>query len=112
MFNLADLSLLLCLLAIVFGFWQWRLQDETARQYAEHICQRHQLQLLDIARKSGGLSWRHQLGWRATFQFGFSSDGETRYEGSLTLLNLHLQNSQLPPYRVESTDDDVERVLH
>jgi len=99
MFNLFDLVLLFSFLAICGSFWQWRQQDEAARNYAQQLCKRHELQLLDIARKTGRPSWQKGPGWLAEFQFGFSSDGEMRYEGSIDLFNLRLKESYIPPHR-------------
>lgn len=99
MFNLYDLILLFAFLGICAAFWQWRQQDETARRYAQQLCKKHGLQLLDIARKSGRLSWQNGPGWIARYQFGFSSDREKRYEASLELFNLRLKEHHIPPHR-------------
>ncbi|RUO44367.1 DUF3301 domain-containing protein [Aliidiomarina taiwanensis] len=99
MFNLYDVLVLFVFIGICAAFWQWRQQDETARTYAQHLCKKHELQLLDIARKSGRPSWQNGLGWLARYEFGFSSDREKRYEASLTLFNLRLQEHHIPPHR-------------
>lgn len=99
MFNLTDLLLLLGFISIAVAFWQWRQQDEKARQYAQQLCKRHELQLLDIARKKGRPSWQNGMGWLATFQFGFSSDRKMRYEGTIELFNLRLKDTFIPPHR-------------
>lgn len=99
MFNLYDLLILFAFLAVCAAFWQWRQQDETARTYAQQLCKKHGLQLLDIARKSGRLSWQNGPGWIARYQFGFSSDREKRYEASLQLFNLRLTEHHIPPHR-------------
>ncbi len=109
MFNLTDLLLLFGFIAVCGAFWQWRQQDEAARTYAQQLCKRHELQLLDIARKRGRPSWQHGLGWLAVFQFGFSSDRELRYEGRLELFNLRLKDTYIPPHRTP-TELPEERV--
>lgn len=100
--NLTDLVLLLLLLVVVVLFWNWRRQEEQARHHAQRVCQQHELQLLDLARQSGRLVLHRGPAWRAEFSFGFSSDGETRYEGVLTLHNLQLADVALPAHRVNA----------
>lgn len=101
---LGDVVLLLLLLGCAALFWQWRRQAELAGTYARRYCQQHQLQLLEIHRASGKLSWhRSAPGWSALFIFDFSSDGESRYQGQLWLFNLHLQQIEVPPYRLPET---------
>lgn len=95
-----DFLLLFILVGIAVGFWLWRKQDEFARNHAIRICQRNHLQLLDIARKKSYPSFKYGISWLAQYQFGFSSDGETRYEGQLELRGFRLSHSELPPYRV------------
>lgn len=108
MFNLTDLMLLFGFIGVCGAFWQWRQQDEAARQYALQLCKRHELQFLDIARRKGRPRWQKGFGWLAVFQFGFSSDGEMRYEGTLDLFNLRLQDTYIPPHRTP-TDLPEER---
>ena len=92
------LLLIACLGAWLF--WSWRKQEEFAKRQIQHICKQASLQFLDVARHSGKVSFKHGLQWQAEFVFGFSSDGETRYEGVVTLLNFHLKDYQLPPHRL------------
>lgn len=97
--GLMDALYLLLLILIVYLFWQWRLQEESARKHAETVCKQYKVQFLDIARSGGRLRLTPRTGWEAEFQFGFSSDTKSRYEGELTLLNLHLRDVQMPPHR-------------
>lgn len=108
--NLIDVLALLGLFLLGYLFWQWRLQEEHARRHAEQICAKNKVQFLDIARTAGKFALKPKLGWQAQFTFGFSSDSKSRYEGSITLINLFLQTSQLPPFRFHANphDDDVE----
>lgn len=108
--NLIDVLVLLGLFLLGYLFWQWRLQEEHARRHAEQICAKNKVQFLDIARTTGKFAFKPKLGWQAKFTFGFSSDSKSRYEGSITLINLYLQNSQLPPFRFHANphDDDVD----
>ncbi|TRW49563.1 DUF3301 domain-containing protein [Aliidiomarina halalkaliphila] len=103
--NLFELIVLLGLFLLAYLFWQWRLQEEFARQHAEALCKRHDLQLLDIARASGRPRFRPKTGWEACFVFGFSSDIQSRYEGQIWLLNRHLRDYRLPTYRQVTEPD-------
>ena len=97
--GLMDALYLLLLILGVYLFWQWRLQEESARKHAETVCKQYKVQFLDVARSGGRLRLTPRTGWEAQFQFGFSSDTKSRYEGELTLLNLHLRDVQMPPHR-------------
>ncbi|MCH8491727.1 MAG: DUF3301 domain-containing protein [Idiomarina sp.] len=97
--GLMDALYLLLLILGVYLFWQWRLQEESARKHAETVCKQYKVQFLDVARSGGRLRLTPRTGWEAQFQFGFSSDTKSRYEGELTLLNLNLRDVQMPPHR-------------
>jgi hypothetical protein len=97
--GLMDALYLLLLILGVYLFWQWRLQEESARKHAETVCKQYKVQFLDVARSGGRLRLTPRTGWEARFQFGFSSDTKSRYEGELTLLNLNLRDVQMPPHR-------------
>lgn len=102
---LGDAILLLLVGFVVLLFWQGRRQAEHARRYVEQYCKKHQLQFLDIAWQSGRPAKRaRHIGWLSTYEFGFSSDGESRYVGQATLLNLRLVEVNVPPHRVPSAD--------
>lgn len=107
--NLTELVVLLTLIFLGYLFWQWRMQEEFARQHAEALCKRYQLQFLDIARESGRPRFRPRTGWEATFVFGFSSDNQSRYEATIVLMNRHLRDYKLPTYRQEAepSSEDV-----
>ncbi|RUO36306.1 DUF3301 domain-containing protein [Aliidiomarina sanyensis] len=109
MINLLELVVLLSLLLLGYLFWQWRMQEEFARQHAEALCKRYKLQFLDIARHSGRPRFRPRTGWEATFVFGFSSDSQSRYEATVILMNRHMLDYTLPTYR-QSTEPSAEDV--
>ncbi|MGM0480627.1 MAG: DUF3301 domain-containing protein [Pseudomonadota bacterium] len=97
---LFDVLLLLLIALFVWVFWQHRQQSESAYRHAARYCKQQRLQLLDVRRDTTRWSFKgRQPGWRATFKMGFSSDGETRYEGDLELHNQQLIGVQLPPFR-------------
>lgn len=109
MFDLTSVMLIALLSTIAALFWQIRQLGELAQQHAERYCRQHQLQYLDIARQRNRLSFsRGESGqrgpyWRTEFCFGFSSDREHRYEGTLVMANRRLLQIKTPVYR--TTDD-------
>lgn len=103
--NLFDVLMLLLALLGAYLFWQWRLQEEHARKHAEAICKKYNVQFLDIARSHGKPRFTPRTGWEAGFQFGFSSDIQTRYEGELILLNLNLRDVTMPPHRAHAMEE-------
>ncbi|MGX5914357.1 DUF3301 domain-containing protein [Aliidiomarina sp. Khilg15.8] len=108
MFDLSSVLLLALIAVIAMLFWQWRQQNEFAHAHAARYCKQEGLQLLDIARIRGRLVWtKRGLAWRADFILGFSSDGQSRYEGTLRLLNLRLQGIDMPVFR-EPTNTSAE----
>ena len=99
MLTLWDLSGLL-LLAVLLNHW-WRSRDAKAwaLQYAAQRCQELDLQLLDqsivlhkirLARGDGGM-----LQWWREYRFEFSSTGQDRYPGSLTMSGYRLLSIEL-----------------
>ncbi|WP_322407340.1 DUF3301 domain-containing protein [Idiomarina sp. PL1-037] len=99
--NLLDVIVLLALATAIWVFWQHRQQSESAQKHALFYCKQQGLQFLDIRREDTRWSFKgSQPGWRSTFKMGFSSDGETRYEGDLTLHNQRLVGVELPPFRI------------
>ncbi len=102
---LSDAIVLLCVALVIVLFWQGRRQAEYARRYAQQYCKQNQLQFLDIAWKRGRIAkiGRH-IGWLSDYEFAFSSDGESRYEGNISLINLRLRDVSTPPYRLPSVD--------
>lgn len=100
MFDLSSVLLLALIVVIAMLFWQWRQQNEFAHAHAARYCKQEGLQLLDVARISGRLVWsKRGPAWRADFILGFSSDGQSRYEGTMRLLNLRLQSVDMPVFR-------------
>ncbi|GKQ66852.1 hypothetical protein KAM344_20170 [Aeromonas caviae] len=84
-----------------WAFWQQRRQAELAWQYMRRYCQHHDLQLLSLARTHRAL--RHKpLRLLTYYQFEFSSDGESHYQGQLCMQGLHVAGVELPPHRLPS----------
>ncbi|WP_421295958.1 DUF3301 domain-containing protein [Aeromonas veronii] len=91
------------LLLIAMGglFWLQRQQAEVAWQYMRRYCQHHDLQLLSLARHRRELA-HNPLRLLTHYQFEFSSDGESHYQGTLKMQGLHVVGIDLPPHRIPS----------
>lgn len=98
---LTDAILLLSIGLAFTLFWQGRRQAEQARRYVQRYCEQQQLQFLDIAWQGGKIAKvKRYIGWLSRYEFGFSSDGESRYTGQATLINMRLVDINTPPYRL------------
>lgn len=82
-----------------WAFWQQRRQAELAWQYMRRYCQHHDLQLLSLARTHRALGHK-PLRLLTYYQFEFSSDGESHYQGQLCMQGLHVAGVELPPHRL------------
>jgi hypothetical protein len=86
---------LLVILAVLMWFWQNTLYvRELALKAAQDVCLRQHLQLLDatvtlqrvVLRRSAG-----RLLLQRTFQFSYSSDGDSRNTGFVILAGNHVE---------------------
>lgn len=97
---------LLCAVAGALWFGLDSLKcRELAVQQARHACQMAGVQLLDdaLATECWRLKRNEQgnLSWYRRYRFEFSSDGERRYQGTLSLLGHRLVAVQMEAYRME-----------
>ncbi|MGY3862134.1 DUF3301 domain-containing protein [Aeromonas lacus] len=90
---------ILALMAIAGAFWLQRRQAELAWQYMRRYCQHHDLQLLSLARNRREVTGK-PLRLLTHYQFEFSSDGESHYQGTLKMQGLHVIGVELPPHRI------------
>ncbi|WP_421196567.1 DUF3301 domain-containing protein [Aeromonas jandaei] len=90
---------ILALMAIAGAFWLQRRQAELAWQYMRRYCQHHDLQLLSLARSRREVAGK-PLRLLTHYQFEFSSDGESHYQGTLKMQGLHVIGVELPPHRI------------
>ncbi|MGN5112362.1 DUF3301 domain-containing protein [Aeromonas jandaei] len=90
---------ILALMAIAGAFWLQRRQAELAWQYMRRYCQHHDLQLLSLARSRREVAGK-PLRLLTHYQFEFSSDGESHYQGILKMQGLHVIGVELPPHRI------------
>ena len=98
---MATTWLIIGLLLICYLFWLQRKQDERAILLAKHLCKKHQLQYLDCGRLQHKLERRQgRLRWLTHYGVDFSSDGESRYQGTLSLSGLQYAAFDLPAYRL------------
>lgn len=99
--NLFDILVLLAILAFGYQFWRLRAMAEYANLYLTRYCDKHQLQLLDVARTHTRLSWQSgKLDWQCEFRFAFSGNGEDAQTGHLYMQGIKVVETQLPAYRI------------
>lgn len=100
-FNLLDILLFAVIIAVSFQFWRIRAISEYARRYLERYCDTQALQLISVARSKTRLTlFKAKLDWYTEFTFEFSSTGEERYFGILSLRGLTVVNTDMPAYRI------------
>jgi len=93
------------LLIVCLIFWYFiylRRVSEFARMHVNKYCKKESLQFIAIARRSSRLSFSKRQGihWVSVFDFEFSGDGESQYQGALTLKGYKLDNMDIPAYRI------------
>jgi uncharacterized protein DUF3301 len=100
----ADIYLLLGIFLLVWYFIYLRKIAEAARKQATFYCKKEGLQYIAIARRSSRLRFNKRLGifWLSIFDVEFSGDGESSYQGAMTLHGLKLIDVELPAYRVSN----------
>lgn len=92
---------LLILLTLGWLFWQTRLLAENAKKAVDDYANKHDLQILALARTALKPS-RNNHGrfcWKAHFQFEFSSDGESYYVGNIVINGDNVISIDTPAYR-------------
>ena len=99
---MANIYLLLFIALLLWYFVHMRKVAESARQFAVQHCKKEQLQFIAIARSSNRIrfSKRQGLYFETTYTFEFSGDGESEYQGKLTLAGYRLLNIEMPAYRI------------
>ncbi|MGB1198760.1 MAG: DUF3301 domain-containing protein [Thalassotalea sp.] len=93
------------LLIFCLIFWYFiylRKVAECARYHAKKYCDNENLQFIAIARIANRLNFTKQAGlhWLTKFEFEFSGDGMSQYQGIVTLEGYKLKDIYLPPYRI------------
>ena len=99
---MGNIYLLLIIALILWYFVHMRKIAESARKFAIQHCQKEQLQFIAIARSSNRLKFSKRLGlyFETAFTFEFSGDGQSEYQGTVTLAGYRLINIDMPAYRI------------
>ena len=84
-----------------WAFWQQRRQAELAWQYMRHYCHHHNLKQQTLERTPRAPEHK-PLRLLTYYQFEFSSDGESHYQGQHCMQGLHVAGVELPPHRLPS----------
>ncbi len=101
---LGDLLLIALAVGAVWLWWKFNGAKELARATAKRHCQQLEVQLLDdtVALQKCWLR-RNKLGnvciWYC-YIFEFSTTGEKRYQGIVTLLDKHIEEIQLETHHM------------
>lgn len=97
-----NIYFLLIAFIICWYFIYMRKVAEAAKKHALNYCSQSKLQFISIARKTSRLSFAKNSGlyFLSVFDFEFSGDGESSYQGLITLQGLKLNNIDVPAYRV------------
>lgn len=87
---------------ICWYFIYLRQVSEAGRKHAQRYCKKEQLQFITIARQYTRMSFSKQQGLfvKSAFEFEFSGDGESSFQGTLFLNGNKLDSVELPPYRI------------
>jgi len=93
----------LCFFAVLISFW-WHsdIVKGIALSHAKSQCQRQEVQFLDQSMVLSSL-WpiRNKIGslsFSRIYQFEFSSTGEQRYKGSVTITGRKLEGIEMEPH--------------
>ncbi len=93
------------LLVVCLFLWYFiylRKVSECALRHIKSYCKKENLQFISLARHSSRLSFSKDLGphWNSVFDFEFSGDGESSYQGQATLKGYKLDNIHVPMYKI------------
>ncbi len=100
--DLTTIWLGLGVFCIGWHFYYQRQLAEAARSHAHKYCEQQGIQFISIAKISSGLMMVPGKGvrWKNRYLFEFSGDGQSKYEGTLTLLGNQVQTIETPVYKV------------
>lgn len=90
------------LCAIGYLFWQNRSISEAAVAHVTRYCDKHNLQMISVARKKTRIAViAGKLGWKTEFEFEFSGNKENKYAGVLCMSNRIATSIDVPAYRID-----------
>lgn len=97
-----NVYLLLMVALVCWYFFYLRKLAEMGTYHAKQYCQQANLQFIAVARRCSRLTINKKYGlhWLSSFDFEFSGDGESSYQGELILRGLKLEHVSIPPYRI------------
>ena len=89
-----------CLVCWYFGYI--RKVSEAALKHCQYYCENEDLQFIAIARRSSRFKFSKKSGFHlfSLYDFEFSGDGDSCYQGVVSLKALKLDRVELPAYRV------------
>jgi hypothetical protein len=102
------LTHILLISSLLLGFLYWfnaMKVKEIALKATQAHCQKMEVQMLDDYIASDGIRLvRDKAGrrqWQRRFSFEFSSTGEKRYHGKITLLGQRVETIEMEPHQIE-----------
>jgi len=98
--------ILLCFMCLVYAYWvNAQKAKEIALEAARNHCLVMEVQMLDGYVALNGIWLKRdkagKLGLRRLFLFEFSSTGNERYNGTLSMLGCRVESIYMEPYRIE-----------
>jgi len=92
--------LIVCL--FLWYFIYLRKVSECALRHIKQYSEKDALQFISLSRRSSRLRFNKALGphWISTFDFEFSGDRESSYQGQATLCGYKLDNIHVPMYKI------------
>lgn len=104
--SLSNLALIFILFLLAYSIWQHLDARRLAQRSAKNYCDKVGVQFLDQNVILRGLSIarspRSLFALRRQFGFEFSSVGDRRYIGFITLLGQRVVDVELEPYKTDS----------
>ena len=93
---------LLIAFLVCWYFIYLRKISEVGRIHAQQYCKKENLQFIAVARKYSRPSFSRKNGlfMQSAFDFEFSGDGESSYQGIIYLKGVKLDSVFLPAYRI------------
>ncbi|MBF0264683.1 MAG: DUF3301 domain-containing protein [Gammaproteobacteria bacterium] len=105
-----NLILFIIIFLLAAYWWNSSLSYEKAYLFAKSICSKHQVTLLDDTLQLKKIRLcRHANGYVQfcrRYQFEFSSDGENRYNASITLNGKQVESVEMETYRIPENQND------
>ncbi|MCP5208020.1 MAG: DUF3301 domain-containing protein [Hahellaceae bacterium] len=104
MLELSDLFIIAVLAASAAYWWKAREIKERALFSVKQYCEKNTVEFLDESLVLTGIGFsknvRKQWKLRRTYRFEFSSTGEYRYYGTITMLGKQTSSIELAPHHV------------